>query len=83
MAPTPVELIYTAPQEFFFTQLSLAFFGALFLGFPYLAVEIYGIGGSIYTAILAMLAVTERFTLASLVVFDMRAVLRDLARDGG
>jgi sec-independent protein translocase protein TatC len=39
--PQPVELIYTAPQEFFFTQLSLAFFGALFLGFPYLAVEIY------------------------------------------
>ena len=35
-------LIYTAPQEYFFTQLSLAFFGALFLGFPYLAVEIYG-----------------------------------------
>lgn len=42
VAPQPVELIYTAPQEFFFTQLSLAFFGALFLGFPYLAVEIYG-----------------------------------------
>ncbi len=42
VAPTPVELIYTAPQEFFFTQLSLALFGALFLGFPYLAVEIYG-----------------------------------------
>lgn len=42
VAPTPVELIYTAPQEFFFTQLSLAFFGAVFLGFPYLAVEIYG-----------------------------------------
>ena len=40
--PQPVELIYTAPQEFFFTQLSLAFFGAIFLGFPYLAVEIYG-----------------------------------------
>src|SRR5215213_10360769 len=35
-------LIYTAPQEYFFTQLSLALFGALFLGFPYLAVEIYG-----------------------------------------
>ena len=35
-------LIYTAPQEFFFTQLSIAFFGALFVGFPYLAVEIYG-----------------------------------------
>ena len=42
VAPQPVELIYTAPQEFFFTQLSLAFFGAIFLGFPYLAVEIYG-----------------------------------------
>lgn len=42
IAPQPVELIYTAPQEFFFTQLNLAFFGALFLGFPYLAVEIYG-----------------------------------------
>jgi sec-independent protein translocase protein TatC len=40
--PEPVELIYTAPQEFFFTQLSLAFFGALFVGFPYLATEIYG-----------------------------------------
>ncbi len=34
-------LIYTAPQEYFFTQLSLAFFGALFIGFPYLAFEIY------------------------------------------
>ena len=34
-------LIYTAPQEYFFTQLSLAFFGALFIGFPYLAYEIY------------------------------------------
>ena len=42
VAPTPVELIYTAPQEFFLTQLSLAFFGAIFLGFPYLAGEIYG-----------------------------------------
>ncbi len=42
VAPETVKLIYTAPQEFFFTQLSLAFFGALFLGFPYLAVEIYG-----------------------------------------
>jgi sec-independent protein translocase protein TatC len=42
VAPEPVELIYTAPQEFFFTQLSLAFFGAIFIGFPYLATEIYG-----------------------------------------
>jgi hypothetical protein len=28
---------------------------------------------------LAMIAVSERFTLASLMLFDMRAVLRDLA----
>ncbi|MDP1731154.1 MAG: twin-arginine translocase subunit TatC [Devosia sp.] len=40
--PEDLQLIYTAPQEYFFTQLSLAFFGALFIGFPYLAVEIYG-----------------------------------------
>jgi hypothetical protein len=29
---------------------------------------------------LAMVAVTERFALASLMIFDMRAVLRDLAQ---
>jgi predicted regulator of Ras-like GTPase activity (Roadblock/LC7/MglB family) len=32
---------------------------------------------------LTMVAVAERFTLASLMVFDMRAVLRDLARGMG
>ena len=31
---------------------------------------------------LAMVAVAERFALASLMVFDMRAVLRDFAREG-
>ena len=30
---------------------------------------------------LAMVAVAERFTLASLMIFDMRAVLRDLVRE--
>jgi hypothetical protein len=30
---------------------------------------------------LAMVAVAERFVLASLMIFDMRAVLRDLARE--
>lgn len=39
--PGDLELIYTAPQEFFFTQLNLAFFGALFLGFPYVALQLY------------------------------------------
>ena len=40
--PGEMQLIYTAPQEFFFTQLNLALFGAIFLGFPYLATQIYG-----------------------------------------
>ena len=29
-----------------------------------------------------MVAVAERFVLASLLIFDMRAVLRDLASEG-
>lgn len=36
-----LELIFTAPQEFFFTQLKLALFGALFIAFPVLATQIY------------------------------------------
>jgi hypothetical protein len=32
---------------------------------------------------LAAVAVAERFSLASLMLFDMRSVLRDLARGGG
>jgi sec-independent protein translocase protein TatC len=39
--PEQLELIYTAPQEFFFTQLNIAFFGAMFLGFPFIASQIY------------------------------------------
>ena len=38
---TPIEMIYTAPQEFFFTQVKLALFGAIFLAFPVLASQIY------------------------------------------
>ena len=37
----PIEMIYTAPQEFFFTQLRLAMFGAIFLAFPIIASQIY------------------------------------------
>jgi len=36
-----VHLIYTAPQEFFFTQLSVALFAAIFLAFPMIASQIY------------------------------------------
>ena len=37
----PIELIYTAPQEFFFTQVKLALFGAIFIAFPVIASQIY------------------------------------------
>lgn len=37
----PVEMIFTAPQEWFFTQLKLALFGALFLAFPVVASQVY------------------------------------------
>ena len=38
---TPIEMIYTAPQEFFFTEMKLALFGALFIAFPVIASQIY------------------------------------------
>lgn len=34
-------LIFTAPQELFFTYLNVALFGAIFLGFPIIASQIY------------------------------------------
>lgn len=37
----PIEMIYTAPQEFFFTQMKLALFGATCLSFPIIASQIY------------------------------------------
>lgn len=36
-----VSLIYTAPQEAFFTELKVALFGAIFLAFPILASQVY------------------------------------------
>ena len=36
-----VDLIYTAPQEFFFTQIKLAMFGGLVLAFPMIATQVY------------------------------------------
>jgi sec-independent protein translocase protein TatC len=38
---TPIEMIYTAPQEFFFTEVKLALFGAIFISFPVIASQIY------------------------------------------
>lgn len=39
--PDKVELIYTAPQEFFFTQIKLAMFGGMVIAFPLIATQIY------------------------------------------
>lgn len=36
-----IELIYTAPQEFFFTQIKIAMFGGLIIAFPLIAAQIY------------------------------------------
>ncbi len=36
-----VRLIYTAPQEFFFTKLTVALFAAIFAAFPIIASQIY------------------------------------------
>lgn len=38
---THLRLIYTAPQEYFFTQLKIGMFGGLFLAFPVIASQIY------------------------------------------
>lgn len=39
--PKSVDLIYTAPQEFFFTQIKLGMFGGIVLAFPLIATQIY------------------------------------------
>lgn len=36
-----LQLIYTAPQEYLITQIKLALFGAVFIAFPIIAVQIY------------------------------------------
>lgn len=41
LANQKVELIYTAPQEFFFTQIKLAMFGGMVIAFPVIATQIY------------------------------------------
>jgi len=37
----PAELIYTAPHEFFFTNMKLALFGGIVIAFPIIAMEIW------------------------------------------
>src|SRR5690606_26378085 len=40
-ADAKIDMIYTAPHEFFFTQVKLALFGAVFLAFPIIASQVY------------------------------------------
>ena len=39
--PAKAQLIYTAPQEFFFTQVKIAMFGGIVIAFPVIASQIY------------------------------------------
>ena len=41
MTGKPATMIFTAPQEFFITQIKVAFYGAIVLAFPIIAGEIY------------------------------------------
>ncbi|SOE08390.1 Sec-independent protein translocase TatC [Hoeflea halophila] len=41
MSDREIELIYTAPQEFFFTQIKIGMFGGLVLAFPMIASQVY------------------------------------------
>ncbi len=41
MTGKPATMIFTAPQEFFITQIKVAFYGALVIAFPMIAAQIY------------------------------------------
>ncbi|TBW37995.1 twin-arginine translocase subunit TatC [Siculibacillus lacustris] len=41
MTGKPATMIFTAPQEFFITQIKVAFYGAICIAFPMIAVQIY------------------------------------------
>jgi len=68
-------LIYTAPQEFFITQIKVAIFGAFFVSFPIIAVQIYKfVAPGLYTnergAFVPYLVATPLlFILGALVVY--------------
>jgi len=70
-------LIYTAPQEYFITQMKVALFGALFIAFPVIAIQIYkfvapGLYKNERRAFLPYLIATPiLFTIGALVVFTI------------
>lgn len=74
-AERELKLIYTAPQEFFIVQIKLALFGALFVAFPVIAIQIYkfvapGLYRNERSAFLPYLIATPLlFVLGALVVY--------------
>jgi sec-independent protein translocase protein TatC len=76
-AEREIRLIYTAPQEYFFTQMKLALFGALFLAFPIIANQIYkfvapGLYRNERSAFLPFLIATPiLFALGAMLVYFM------------
>ncbi len=70
-------LIYTAPQEYFITQMKVALFGAVFIAFPVIAMQIYkfvapGLYKNERRAFLPYLIATPvLFTIGALVVFTI------------
>jgi sec-independent protein translocase protein TatC len=74
-ADREIKLIYTAPQEYFFTQMKLALFGALFVAFPVIANQIYkfvapGLYRNERRAFLPFLAATPvLFAIGALLVY--------------
>ncbi len=68
-------LIYTAPQEYFITQMKVALFGALFIAFPVIAIQIYKfVAPGLYknerqSFVPYLVATPVLFTLGAMVVF--------------
>jgi sec-independent protein translocase protein TatC len=82
MTGKPATMIFTAPQEFFITQIKVAFYGALIIAFPIIASEIYKfVAPGLYRherkAFLPYLVATPVFFLlgAGLVYFMLPMVL--------
>ncbi len=77
MSADEVRFIYTAPQEFFFTQIKIGAFGGLVLAFPLIATQIYlfiapGLYSSEKNAFLPFLVATPiLFFLGAALVYFM------------
>lgn len=82
MTGKPATMIFTAPQEFFITQIKVAFYGAIVIAFPIIAAQVYKfVAPGLYRherkAFLPYLVATPVFFLlgAALVYFMLPMVL--------